>query len=106
MMVLVISTGMAHALAQGSHHVERVLDISTETSIPTCTGTISGMLPLLRLTQLAKGGHEDHSMDSGGADDELFRRDSTERDVHVGSSMQATSDINPQIKVMDFPFSW
>ena len=48
----------------------------------------------------------DHSMDSGGADDEPFRRDSTERNVHVGSSTQATSDINPQLKVMDFPFSW
>ena len=31
---------------------------------------------------------------------------STERNVHVGSSTQATSDINPQLKVMDFPFSW
>ena len=48
----------------------------------------------------------DHSMDSGGADDELLRRDSTERDVHVGSSTQATSDINPQLKVVDFPISW
>ena len=41
------------------------------------------------VSQLAKGGHVDHSMDSGGADDEPFRRDSTERNVHVGSSTQA-----------------
>ena len=46
----------------------------------------------------------DHSMDSKGADDEHFRRDSTERNVHVGSSTQATSEINLQLKVMDFPF--
>ena len=110
-MVLVISTGMAahtpslfRALGQGRHHVERVLDISTGTSIPTSIGTISGTLPLLSSHTVTEGWTRGPV--HGFRVLMLFRRDSTERNVHVGSSTQATNDINPQLKVMDFPFSW
>ena len=43
------------ALSWRRHHVERILDISTETSIPTCVRTISGMLPLLSSHPVCEG---------------------------------------------------